>query len=154
MLSAIAILLLCGCGLFHRRTVVEESVRLEPGFSLTRRFTVDVPHRYELIVAFHKDTPIDIRTGPKPDDFGAEFVIRSGDEVVAEGTNDSDPRRPALHRRDYTARYLAVFPARPGREYELSFRITRGAPALAEAKPVVMISKKTYPPHEDHGAGI
>jgi hypothetical protein len=154
VVSSIALLLLCGCELFHRRTVVEESIRLEPGFSLTRRFTVDVPHRYELIVAFHRGTEIDIRTGPKPDEFGAEFVIRSGSEVVVEGTNDSNERRPALHRRDYTARYLAVFPARPGHEYELSFRITRGAPALAGTKPVVMISKKMYPPHEDHGAGI
>ena len=53
--------------------------------AVTRRFTVDVPNRYELIVAFHKGTEIDIRTGPQPDAFGAEFVIRSGGEPWQRG---------------------------------------------------------------------
>ena len=148
-----ALLLLCSCSVFERRTVLEVPVQFEPGFSFTRRFTVDVPHRYEVILAFNKHTEIKA-TGPEPDEFGAEFVIRSGGEIVIEGTNESDFRRPALLRRDYTARYLAVFAAQPGREYELFFRMTRAAPTLLGTKPVVRISKKTYPPDQDHGAGI
>jgi hypothetical protein len=114
---------------------------------MTQQFTTHRAKRYELVVAFHKQTDIK-PTGPEPDEFAVEFRISSEGTTVVEGTNDSNLRRPALLRRDYTARYLAVFFAQPRQTFQLSFHVVRAAPGLSSTKPVVMISEKTYPPGE------
>lgn len=145
-----SLLVLAGCSFLARDTVLKVPIRFEEGYSLSRSFTVDDPHQYDLIIAFRKDTPIDVRRGPPPDDFAVQFVVRSGGDTVAEGTNESDDPKPSLHSKNYTARYLSTFQAVPGRRYELTFRVTRALPSLAATKPVVMIARKTYPPHESH----
>jgi len=129
-------------------TPLQIPIQFEHGFSVTHEFTTHRAKRYELIVAFQKETPIK-PTGPDPDEFTVEFRLSSGGATVIEGTNDSNPRRPALLRRDYTARYLAVFPGQPGQTFQLFFHVVHAAPALVSTKPIVMISQKTYPPGEE-----
>jgi hypothetical protein len=143
----LAVSLLTGCSRIWPDTPLNIPIRFEHGFSVTHQFTTHRAKKYELVVAFHKDTPIKL-TGPEPDEFAAQFRITSDGATVVEGTNDSNPRRPALLRRDYTARQLAVFPGQPERTFQLSFRVERAEPSLSSTKPVVMISEKTYPPGE------
>jgi hypothetical protein len=143
----LSISLLVGCSRFAPDTPLEIPIRFEDGFSLTHEFTTHRAKRYELVVAFHTTTPIK-PTGPEPDEFTTEFRISSDGAIVAEGTNDSNPRHPTFLSRDYTARQFAVFAAQPGQTFQLSFHVVHAAPTLSSIKPVVMISEKTYPPGE------
>ena len=131
----LSISLLAGCSRFAPDTPLDIPIRFEDGFSLTHDFTTHRAKRYELIVAFHKTTTIK-PTGPEPDEFTTDFRISSGGATVVEGTNDSDPRRPAFLSRDYTARQLAVFPGQPGQRFQLSFPCCprRARPFFDEAR--------------------
>jgi hypothetical protein len=135
--------LLCGCS---GQTALVAPIRFEQGFSLTQHFRVAKASQYDLAVEFHKDTHVDIRTYPPPDEFTVEFAVRDGETVISAGTNESNERHPALLAKDFTARYLATFDARPDKTYNLSFRVVRALPALANTRPQVTIREKTYPP--------
>ena len=139
--------MLSSCSQLWPDTPLDIPIRFEDGFSVTHEFTTRRAKRYELIVAFHKHTWIKT-TGQEPDEFAVEFRITSNGATIVEGTNDSNARRPASLSANYTARYLAVFPAQPQQTFQLSFRVVHAAAGLSSTKPVVMISEKTYPPGE------
>jgi hypothetical protein len=81
LVAVVAVLLLlaggitCGCAgwLFHRGTVLENPIRFKEGSSFRRTFTVDIAAEYWLILAFNKDTKLDIHAAVPRDDFTAEY---------------------------------------------------------------------------------
>ena len=70
----LAVSLLAGCSRLWPDTPLNIPIRFEDGFSVTHQFTTHRAKKYELVVAFHKTTPIK-RTGPEPDEFAVEFDL-------------------------------------------------------------------------------
>lgn len=128
---------LCGQYVLHeyRSGIFKVPIRLEPGFALTRQFTVDVPAKYYLGIRFHKRTLI---RNDAPDDFSVEFTITSRGTVVAAGNSGND-RHGRILGPFSTTRLLEPFEAEPGAPYDLSLKVTDASPAIASTNPTLML---------------
>ncbi|HYJ06087.1 MAG TPA: hypothetical protein VEX43_13200 [Chthoniobacterales bacterium] len=143
-----AILLLIGAGWFvqtqgilhrYQRNLLEEPVLFGEKFEVRRDFKVDLATTYLIGLKLEKALPFSLENPTPPDGFLAEFRINSGDRIVVEGHNNSDPRRPAIMTAESTTRLLGTFFAQPERVYTLTFRMKDFAQDLAGIKGQILI---------------
>jgi hypothetical protein len=137
----------------HRRTALEVPIRLEEGLTLTQKFNVHVAAEHWFAIRYNKDFR---STAEKPlpdDDFLAEFSVRLGRTIAAQGHNSNEdwPPRAAMSSGVHYTRLLLRFPARTNQAYELFFRVNEMVPSGRSAPALAMI---IVDPDFDKGAGF
>ncbi len=144
----VAVLLFIGAGVawqrsqhflrMYRWVVLEQSIRLEDGFSTSHPFTVDVAAKYWVEIECRKTVPFDTLDQTLTKKLAAEYAITSGTERIASG--DTAEELGMGYTNDYISRHVATFDATPGVPYNLALRITAGLPELASTRPSVKVS--------------
>lgn len=127
--------------LFYRRTVLETPICFDPGFSLTREFTVDIPVKYWVAIQYDDIFRSTVEVPVPRDEFTAEFEVTSQNKLIAKGSTATYPdwSGPWASNRDHVTRYLNSFDAERGKIYQVSLRITSAQPRLVPKNPKAMV---------------
>jgi hypothetical protein len=123
----------------HRRYAVDELVPFGEKIEMRRDFKVDRATTYMVGLKLEKALPFSLEKRTPPDGFSAHFRIDSGDQMLLEGNNNSNPRRPAIMTPKSTTRLFSTFFAQPARNYSLTFHLNDVAPDLAGIKGHILI---------------
>ena len=122
-------------------TVLDVPILFEPGFSITREFTVERSETYWVTIRYERRFRSTVHAPIPHDQFTAEYMIKSGELVVAKGGTAAlpDSRAPWAVSRDHVTRYLGAFLATPGRKYSITLRIMNLPPGVIAKSPRLLV---------------
>ena len=134
IVAAIAFLTAYSFGHRYRWIALEEPIRLEEGFALSRAFTVDAATDYYIAVQCRRAIPLEKLTRALKEELAAECtVLENGRDIV-----DGDPRY-SEYGGSFISQGIGRFDGIPGRLYTLTLQVSRSLPALAPTQPTVEV---------------
>jgi hypothetical protein len=123
----------------HQRNIFAEPVLFGEKVEMRRDFKVDRAATYLIGLELEKALPFSLENPTPPDGFLAHFRIDSGDQMLLDGDNNSNPRRPKIMTAKSTTRLLGTFVAQPEKNYSLTFHLNDVAQDLAGIKGRILI---------------
>lgn len=123
----------------YQQNVLTEAILFGKDVEMRRDFKVDLATTYLIGLDVDRALPFSLENPTPPDGFSTHFRVESGAQILLEGDNNSNPRRPKITTANTTTRLLGSFFAEPEQTYRLTFRLSDVAQNLAGIKGRVLI---------------